>query len=337
MPILYRDPWRRQFFDRLACPEGVAVPVKDYDAYVLYPEFRWVYNKLLVAEKQGLLCAPHGVVPAKFPVFSKPIYNLNTMGAESRLLRNVAEYLHHRKAGHMWSELLVGDHISTDVLIFGGCIVWHSHTRGHPLEEGTFDRWEVNVEYDNSLIRYLHDFVRQHLHGFDGPINIETIGGKIIEMHLRFADQWPDLYPPFFMEAVVMLRSGKFTLSSDAFKVQAKGYSVILFARRRRNHWKKPPEREIQSLLRLYNISSIQLPFDEWQPAEQHSMPPGGFRLAILNGFTLEECLRAREDLKECFRKMHASSDPVDYGGATSGSAPATSGHDSTVKLEFIP
>ena len=25
-------------------------------------------------------------------------------------------------------------------------------------------------------------------------INLETIGGRIIEVHLRFADQWPDLY-----------------------------------------------------------------------------------------------------------------------------------------------
>jgi hypothetical protein len=25
-------------------------------------------------------------------------------------------------------------------------------------------------------------------------VNLETIGGRIIEVHLRFADQWPDLY-----------------------------------------------------------------------------------------------------------------------------------------------
>ena len=25
-------------------------------------------------------------------------------------------------------------------------------------------------------------------------VNLETIGARIIEVHLRFADQWPDLY-----------------------------------------------------------------------------------------------------------------------------------------------
>jgi hypothetical protein len=310
MPILYRDPWRQQFFDHVSCPEGVVVPVKDYDAYLSYPEFRWAYNKLLVAEKQGLLCAPHGVVPTDFPVFSKPIYNLNTMGADSRVLYSSAEYHEHRKAGHMWSELLVGDHISTDVLVLDGNILWHSHTQGYPLEGGTFDRWDVNIQCDENLLRYLIRFVRQNFRGFNGPMNLETIGGKIIEMHLRFADQWPDLYSPDFMEAVVMLSSGSFSMGSEALKnIPATGYSVILFGRRGRSHWKKPLEYEIQSLLNLYNISSIQLPFHEGQPAEQHSMPPGGFRLAVINGFNLEECLRARERLAESFKSVNGFSD----------------------------
>ena len=34
----------------------------------------------------------------------------------------------------------------------------------------------------------------KHLAGYTGMLNLETIGGTIIEAHLRFADQWPDLY-----------------------------------------------------------------------------------------------------------------------------------------------
>lgn len=308
MPILYRDPWRQQFFDHVSCPEGVVVPVKDYDAYLSYPKFRWTYNKLLVAERQGLLCAPHGVTPLDFPVFSKPIYNLNTMGADSRTLRNISEYREHRKAGHMWSELLVGDHISTDVLVRDGTVLWHSHTQGHPLEEGTFDRWDVNVQYHENLAQYLQGFIKKHFGGFSGPMNLETIGGKIIEIHLRFSDQWPDLYPPDFMEAVVRLSAGPFFMGDQALPTQPIGYSVVLFERRGRSHWKKPSAREIQSLLRLYKISSVQMPFDEEQPAEQHSMPPGGFRLAVINGFSLEECVKAREHLAESFKQVNAFS-----------------------------
>ena len=50
------------------------------------------------------------------------------------------------------------------------------------------------------------------------------------------------------------------------------------------------------------------MPFDEEQPAEQHSMPPGGFRLAVINGFSLEECLKAREHLAESFKQVNAFS-----------------------------
>lgn len=305
MPILYHDPWRKQFFDHVPCPEGVVVAIKDYDAYVRCPEFRWAYNKLLVAEKQGLLSAPHGVVPPHFPVFSKPIYNLNSMGADSRVLRNSAEYHEHSKPGHMWSELLVGEHISTDVLVFDGSIVWHSHTRGHPLEGGTFDRWDVNVQCNENLLLYLKQFVRQNFGGYSGSMNLETIGGKLIEMHLRFSDQWPDLYSPDFMEAVVRLSSGAFSMDGEALKTQATGYSVVIFERRGRSYWIKPSEHEAQSLLHLYNVSSVQLTFHEGLPAEQHSMPPGGIRLAVINGFNLEECLKAREHLAEALKKVN--------------------------------
>jgi hypothetical protein len=47
--------------------------------------------------------------------------------------------------------------------------------------------------------------VHRHLGGYTGMLNVETIGGTIIEAHLRFADQWPDLYGAGWVEAVVGL------------------------------------------------------------------------------------------------------------------------------------
>ena len=37
-------------------------------------------------------------------------------------------------------------------------------------------------------------WLRSNLRGYTGMVNLETIGGTIIECHLRFTDQWPDLY-----------------------------------------------------------------------------------------------------------------------------------------------
>ncbi|MDB6082476.1 MAG: hypothetical protein JWN43_357, partial [Gammaproteobacteria bacterium] len=48
-------------------------------------------------------------------------------------------------------------------------------------------------------------------------------------------------------------------------------------------------------------ISSIQLTFFEDRPAEAHAMPPGGFRLAVVNCFNLDEGLRVRAALAHEF------------------------------------
>src|SRR5256885_7665869 len=92
MPIIENDPWREQYFERVRCPKGVVIPTDDGDAYDLFPQERWVYNKLLIAESQNLRCAPHGLVPPQFPVFSKPIYNMRGMGAGSCIIRSLEQW-----------------------------------------------------------------------------------------------------------------------------------------------------------------------------------------------------------------------------------------------------
>ena len=87
MPICEADPWRLQYFEHVACPADVNIPTEDSDAWLWYPDHRWVYDKLAVAQSQGLEAAPHGVEPPRFPVFSKPIINLKGMGVGSRVLR----------------------------------------------------------------------------------------------------------------------------------------------------------------------------------------------------------------------------------------------------------
>jgi len=85
MPIIEKDPWRLQYFEGIPCPENVTIPTDDDIAYRLYPQYRWVYNKLLICETQGLENGPHGIMPSHFPVFSKPIYNLRGMGTDSKI------------------------------------------------------------------------------------------------------------------------------------------------------------------------------------------------------------------------------------------------------------
>ena len=62
---------------------------------------------------------------------------------------------------------------------------------------------------------------------YTGMANLETIRDRIIEVHLRFADQWPDLYGRGWVEALVRLHErGDWTFDDH---VERTGYSVVLF------------------------------------------------------------------------------------------------------------
>ena len=62
-------------------------------------------------------------------------------------------------------------------------------------------------------------------------LNVETIGGTIIEVHLRFTDQWPD-HQARWVEAIVALYENGAWNFADADRRE--GYSVVLVRPERR-------------------------------------------------------------------------------------------------------
>jgi hypothetical protein len=298
LPIIERDPWRKQFFENIVCPDGVFIPTDDEHAYELYPEYRWIYNKLLICDTQGIGGAPHGVPPEHFPVFSKPIYNMHGMGVGGRVIASAEELELRNTAGHMWMEMMEGEHVSTDVVLLGGEAQWWRHTIGVPLGEGLFDYWTVDDAERSELERYCGDWLRRHLRGYSGVANIESIGGRIIEVHLRFADQWPDMYGRGWLEAIVELYSRRRWRYPDDDR--RTGYSVVLFGGHN-IHYLSPPADFVDSLRARPGIRSVQITFHEDIAPELHAMPPGGFRLAVINCDDLEAGMKAREDLALSF------------------------------------
>lgn len=294
MPILERDPWRTQYFEGVACPEGLVVPTDDADAYALFPRHRWVYNKLLVAESQGLDCAPHGLEPPHYPVFSKPIYNMRGMGTGSRAIRSAEEWQRRQAPGHMWMTLLQGEHVSTDVAVADGVPCWWRHVTGKPMKGGTFDYWTVHAAARPDIEAYCGAWVARHLGGYTGMVNFETIGAKIIECHLRFSDQWPDLYGAGWIEAVVRLyATGTWRFDDSGRRT---GYSVVLFGAHGVNY--SIDRAKAAELRQDYpEISSVQITFHDDKAPEAHAMPPGGFRLAIVNCWDLELGFEVRDRL----------------------------------------
>jgi len=301
MPVCEADPWRLQYFAHVKTAANI--PTEDSDAWQWYPAQRWVYDKLAVALSQKLEAAPHGVAPPHFPVFSKPIVNLKGMGVGSRVLHSAADYERHYRPGHFWMPLLDGRHVSSDVVVVAGAPRWWRHVTGKPAGEGTFDYWTVHAGPDQEIEQRCGAWIAAHLAGYTGMLNLETIGGTIIEAHLRFADQWPDLYGPGWVEALVGLyESGDWDFWDDE---PSEGYSAVLFGPNNRAY-RHPPAALVDEVKRIPGVTSVQITFHEDRAPEQHAMPPGGFRLAIVNGFDLRATLAARERLRQHFLEAGA-------------------------------
>ena len=302
MPIIERDPWRMQYFEGVACPDDVLIPTDDEHAYEFYPEHRWIYNKLQICDSQGIAGAPHGVPPQQFPVFSKPIYNMHGMGVGGMVVADEATLETNLHAGHMWMEMMSGEHVSSDAVVLGGEAQWWRHTVGKTLDGGVFDFWTILADERPELEEYCGAWLRKHLRGYSGAVNIETIGGRIIEVHLRFADQWPDLYGDGWLDAIVELYARRRWRYGDDHRKT--GYSVVLFG----SHgieYRKPSDELLEEIRAKDGITSVQITFHEDVPVELHHMPPGGFRLAVINCWDLQAGMSAREQLALSFWSLH--------------------------------
>ena len=303
MPIAETDPWRFQYFEGVPCPAHVRVPTEDADAHAWNPDYAWVYNKLRVAQTQGLACGIAGEMPHAWPVFAKPIVNFRGMGTQIAVLNSVEDYNRYMSADLFWSELLTGEHLSTDAAIVDGKPHWWRHARGAPGRGGTFDYWAVFAGARPETKSYCGAWLRDHLSGYTGMVNFETIGGRIIEVHLRFADQWPDLYGGRpWVEALIRLYERKAWVFDD--HARRDGFSVVLFGEHG-IRYRHPPRTLIDRITATPDISSVQISFHEGRPPEHHPMPPGGFRLAIVNCWDLQAGIAARARLSAAFAGAH--------------------------------
>jgi hypothetical protein len=180
--------------------------------------------------------------------------------------------------------------------------VWWRHAIGKSLGNGLFDYWTVLAEPLPAIEAYCGAWIARHLKTYSGVLNLETIGARIIEAHLRFTDQWPDLYGPGWIDSLVGLYIDHRWRAPAA--ARRTGYSVVLFTDHGADHGRRYRMIERDQLAALRGepaISSIQITFHANKPPEAHAMPPGGFRLAIINCWDLGAGLAARRRLAPLF------------------------------------
>jgi hypothetical protein len=299
MPFVVRDPWRVQYFQNVPCPADIFIAVDDLDCWDFYPKMHFIYDKLFIAQSQGLMCGLADDPPLQYPVFAKPRVNLKGMGLGSFSISDATGFATRMTDGHIWMEQLVGPHISTDCAVVDGAVCWSRQSTGSVWSGGMFKHWVIEAEDDPILNRSLAAWIKRVLPGYTGMINIETICGCIIEAQLRFSDQWCDLYGLGFLEAVVRFyATGQWFFAEPA---RIAGYSVPLFIRHGNVPSHPPPD--VQEMIRTKSgISSLQITFHEGKPGAAHTMPPGGFRLAVINAWDLDAGIAARAELAKAFQ-----------------------------------
>ena len=172
-----------------AYPAEWLVEMEDADAWIANPKHRWVYDRLLIAETQTYAHAPLGVTPKRFPVIVKQITNLHGMGIGARFVSDPDNLDY--APGMMWADHLEGSHVSTDALVDRGQILWSAQATGVPSDRfGRFDLWALHDAPIEPELTMVNEWCRVHLGDYAGPLNVESIGGQIIEAHLRLSTDW---------------------------------------------------------------------------------------------------------------------------------------------------
>ena len=115
---------------------------------------------------------------------------------------------------------------------------------------------------------------------------------------MRFADQWQDLYGAGWVSAAIGLYAEGIWRFADVNRLD--GFSVVLFGKHGLRY-KHPPRETIEAALQLPSISSVQTTFHENREPHAHAMPPGGFRLAIINCADLGRGFEARRMIADAY------------------------------------
>jgi hypothetical protein len=164
-----------------------AFPVNDEEAYKGYPHFRQLFNKLFVMKSQNIRSGKMKEIPDKFPVFVKPIINLQGSNRDCSVVHNLEQYkLLMNNDKLFWSEFLTGREKSTDIFLHNGKIVFKMTYVIKIADDDNFLEDYKRI-YGNSypVSKKLLNWTTKHYKNHTGIVNIQYRGDIIFETSPR--------------------------------------------------------------------------------------------------------------------------------------------------------
>lgn len=161
------------------------VSINDCDVWQHCPtDYLWIYDKLILACKLGYEAAPAGVaVPRPDWYIVKPITNIRMMGRGASRKWLTPEDIDEVPDGFFWSKCFQGRHTSVD-FHYGVQVLAVEGFKNDIDRLDRFSRWQrINDIYN--FPKVLGDLWR-----LTPWVNVEYIDGHIIEVHLRWNDDF---------------------------------------------------------------------------------------------------------------------------------------------------
>jgi hypothetical protein len=181
----YLDPYKHMKFSK-------ELPMYDLTAYHKYPKHNFVYDKLWVCKSQGLICGLVKDINRKsnieYPIFIKPRWGHKTATSKNCFKIKKYEDLVQFKSEDdmMWSEFIDETEGMTDYILHNGKIVYQMSLKYSDKQNGFIDEWKF-ISSDNKPPAKVSNWVKSHMNGFTGVVNVQYRGDKIIEVGLRLA------------------------------------------------------------------------------------------------------------------------------------------------------
>ena len=154
---------------------------EDYVWLNINPDHIWVMDKLILSRKLGYKCGPVGLdVPEPGYYIVRPCVNMLGLGLGAQKVW-IEEETMHLPVGHFWCEFFEGNHYSIDFLPQYGVKV---NTIRGIKERDTFIKWDKWMLVEDSNEQQIPEILYPTILSYD-RINLEFIGDKLIEVHLR--------------------------------------------------------------------------------------------------------------------------------------------------------